>query len=416
MSPNRRRPSTDRSRRQFLAGGGAALAASLTTLTAGCLSSLPPLGSDQRYGRLGVPSADAPNYREWLPAPSSADLPAERYHVAALRPTGPRPDAPELFVARRAHAKAALDAFGIGFENYDRLVDCTLGTVVEATFDRASVARTVADSGYERTDDYRGSAVFERSDVPRRVAVGDGVVVWTSAYEHGRPNLEALVDAGAGERPRYHEESTAFDRLTAAAGGNPYVGISSAVRDPTDRPATLADAIRFDDEYAYQVVHYRYLTDRVPTRDQLETALREHDYRFADGADAFDVRIDGRLATVETRVPLRPGREPDPDYALPQVTWGVTHDEDAGTVTFRHEAGESVPAGRLFYDLDTPSAPGRIDREPLWTDADAVAAGSEATIDLDDHPEATGVSLVYSTGGTHFHVLFGLDLRGENDE
>lgn len=270
MSPTTPRPSTDRSRRQFLAGGGAALAASLTTLTAGCLSSLPPLGSDQRYGRLGVPSADAPNYREWLPAPSSADLPAERYRVAALRPTGPRPDAPELFVARRAHAKAALDAFGIGFENYDRLVDCTLGTVVEAT----------------------------------------------------------------------------FDRLTAAAGGNPYVGISSAVRDPTDRPATLADAIRFDDEYAYQVVHYRYLTDRVPTRDQLETALREHDHRFADGADAFDVRID---------------------------------------------------------------------REPLWTDADAVAAGSEATIDLDDHPEATGVCLVYSTGGTHFHVLFGLDLRGETD-
>jgi hypothetical protein len=96
------------------------------------------------------------------------------------------------------------------------------------------------------------------------------------------------------------------------------------------------------------------------------------------------------------------------------VTWGVDTD-DAGRVTFRHDGGESVPADRLFYDVDYPDAPGRIDKRRLWTDASTVEAGTEATVDLHDDPEATGASLVYSTGGVGFHVLVGTDLRGETD-
>jgi hypothetical protein len=391
-----------------------ALAASLSTVTAGCLSSLPPLGGDQRYGRLGVPPAGDPAYRRWLPAPSRFDPPVEQYHFAALRPTGPRPDAPELFVARRAHQTAQLDYFGIGFESYDRLVDSSVGSVVEASFDRASVVRTVSDSGYERTGEYRGYGVFARTDVPRRVAVGDGVVAWTSAYHHDRPDLEALLDAGAGVRPRYHEASAAFERLTAAAGGNPYLGVNVALRDPTGRPAMVADALRFDGDHAYQVVHYYYTTDSIPTKRGLESALHDDSYRFVERATSFDVQFDGRLATVETRVPLRPDRDPDPRYDLPQVTWGVTHDAPT-RVTFRHEAGESVPAERLHYDVHRPAAPGNIELRPLWTDATTVEAGAEATVDLRDEPNATGASLVYSASDVGHRVLFGVDLRGGAD-
>lgn len=416
MSPKSHRPSIGRTRRQLLSGCGVALATSLSALTSGCLSGLPPLGDGQRYGRLDVPSADDPTYRKWLPAPSSIDSTVERYHFAVLQPSDPRPDAPELFVARQAHAKADIDYFGIGFANYNRLIDSSVGTVIEATFDRKSVTQTISETSYKRTGEYRGYEVFSRSDVPRRVAVGNDIIVWTSSYRHDYPALEVLIDAGEGERPRYHEESATFERLTTAAGGNPYLGVNTAVHDPTGRPVMLADAVRFDDNTAYQVVHYHYEEGRVPTKQALKEALKTENYRFADEADAFDVQIDGQLATVETQIPLRSNRSLKPRYELPQVTWGVSHNEDEESLTFRHESGDPVPANRLFYDIDRPSQPGKIDKRSLWTDRDTVETGAEATVDLSEYPNATGVNLVYSTSDIGFHVLFGSNLRGESDD
>ncbi|SDZ78363.1 hypothetical protein SAMN04488065_0279 [Haloplanus vescus] len=408
--PPRHRPSIDSTRRRLLATGGAALATSLSTLTAGCLSSLPPLGGNQRYGRLDVPAGDDPTYRTWLPAPTSTDSP-DPYAFVALQSTGPRPGAPEKFVAGRAYSKADVDYFGVGFENYDQFLDSSFGTVIEAAFDRAHVVETVAGSGYERTGQYRGFDVFARSDVPRRVAVGDGVIVWESEHVHSRPNLEAVVDAGGGERPRYHEANAGFEQLTTAAGGNAYLIVNTESHDPTGRQAMLADAFRFDGETAYQIVYYRYDGASVPTTQALENALREDDYRFSAEAETFDVHVDGQLATVETRIPFDSNPERDPQLDLPQVTWGGRH--EAERVTIRHEAGESVRADRLYYDIDHPDDAGEIEKRPLWSDADTVSSGAEATVDLSEHRDARGVSLVYSTGGTHFHVLFHVALEGD---
>lgn len=416
MSPRQHRSSHEHTRRQALAKGGATLATSLSVLTAGCLSSLPPLGGNQRYGRLGAPSGGDPSYRQWLPAPTTIDPPVEQYAFTAMRPTGARPDAPEAFIARRAHSKADTDYFGIGFENYEWLVDSTVGTVIKTTFDRTHVVQTLTNSGYERAGDYRGYSVYARSDVPRRVAVGDGILVWTNAYIHDRPNLEALVDAGAGDRLRYHEQNSRFDRLTTAAGGNGQLLVNTDIRDPTGRPAMIADAFRFDDDAAYQVVYYHYGNDRVPTKSALQKALQKDDYRYTSEAETFDVQIDDQLATVETRVPLTAEREISPQYDLPQVTWGGQYDQAETSVTVRHEAGESVPAARLYYDVDSPDDFGEIETQPLWSDRDTVSSGMEATIDLRDHPNAKSVSLVYSTGGTHFHVLFELELHGGADD
>jgi hypothetical protein len=44
-----------------------------------------------------------------------------------------------------------------------------------------------------------------------------------------------------------------------------------------------------------------------------------------------------------------------------------------------------------------------------------VDPGAEATVDLAEHPDATALNLVYSTGGVSYHVLLGVDLRGETD-
>jgi hypothetical protein len=416
MSPDTHRPSTESTRRRFLTRSGV-LAASLSVSTAGCLSGLPPLGEDQRYGRLDVPPAGEPAYRKWLPAPSAPDGNVADYHFVAMESTAARPGAPEKFVRGRAHRKASLDYFGVGFENYDRVVSGTFGTVVEASFDRERVFQTIESTGYGRTGTYRGYTVFGRSDVPRRVAVGDSAIVFTSSYRHDSPDLEALVDAGRSTRPRVHDTDDGVETLTTAAGGNPYLGVNTAIDDPTGRPVVMADAIRFDGGTAYQVVQYYYRDpDRVPSRGALERALNDDDYRFVDGADAFDVELDGRLATVETQVPLSGDRTVPPEYQLPQVTWGVEADESSDSVTFSHEAGEAVRADRLFYDLHRPAAPGRIDKRDLWRDTTTVEPGTEAVVDLSDDPGATGVSLVYSTEEVGFHVLSGVDLRGGTDE
>jgi hypothetical protein len=177
----------------------------------------------------------------------------------------------------------------------------------------------------------------------------------------------------------------------------------------------IADAFRFDDDSAYQVVYYHYESDRVPTKSALEKALQKDDYRYTSEAETFDVQLDNQLATVETRVPLTSEREIPSQYDFPQVTWGGQYDETAASVTFRHEAGESVPATRLYYDVDSPDDVGEIERQPLWSDRDTVSSGTEATIDLREYPNAKSVSLVYSTGGTHFRVLFELNLHGETN-
>jgi hypothetical protein len=44
--------------------------------------------------------------------------------------------------------------------------------------------------------------MFTRSDVRRRAVVTDDAVVWSSRRVHERPNVEALVDARDGRRPR----------------------------------------------------------------------------------------------------------------------------------------------------------------------------------------------------------------------
>jgi hypothetical protein len=410
MSPNGPRPSTATTRRRLLAGSSAALATALSPLTAGCLSALPPLGEGQRYGRLGTPPVDAPAYRRWLPAPSTVELSAAEYHLSVHRPGTAPPGAPAQYVARRAHSRAATDYFGVGFDAYDRHVDSALGTVVEASFDREDVVETVTGSGYDLAGDALGYDVYERMDVHRRVAVGEDVVVWTSAYHHDSPDLRALLEAGAGERPRYHERDAPFRRLSAAAGGNPALVVSAGVHDPTGRQATVADATRFDADYAYQVVHYGYGDGGAPGRTELEAALREERYRFLDGAEGFDVSVGDDVATVETRVPLHPDREPDPQYDLPQTTWGV--DRDGSTLRFVHEAGDPVPAARLFYDVDTAASPAELTRRPLWRGLDTVGPGDAATVDLREHPDATEASLVYSTGGVSFHVLFGVGVGG----
>jgi hypothetical protein len=412
MVPEHGRPSNERTRRGFLATGGAALATGFTASTAGCLSSLPPLGREQSYGRLEVPPPDDPAYRRWLPAPSTFEGRESNYAFVYREPAPVDGGEPEEFLGRRAMSKSELDYFGLGESNYDRLLETPFGVVVEAEFEASTATETLAGSGYGADGSYRGYDLFSRSDVPRRAAVRDGTIVWSSERVHDRPDLEALVDAGAGDRRRYHEETEAFARASEAAGANRMLIVGPDFGDPTDAAEMGADAFRFDGDVAYQVVTLRFPEGRVPTVDRLEEVFRE-EYGLTEEAEVFDVRVDGRLATLETRIPLGEPRDLTPIEDPPQVTWGADVDADSRGPTLRHEAGDPVDAWWLRFDVETEALPGKIDPVPLWTDGGRVEPGDSDTADLSEHPDATGVDVLLARDECcEFRVLFDYDLEG----
>jgi hypothetical protein len=391
-------------RRDLLRGGAATVAGGLTAGTAGCLSALPPLGGAQTYGRVEVPASDPPDYRRWLPAPDAVDGGGD-YPFVAARPGAVDASDPEEFVARRAATVIEQDYLGVPFADYDRIVSSPYAHVVEGTFDAGTVADALLSGGYARDGAFRGYDLFARSDVPRRAAVRDDAVVWTSALRTDRADLEAVVETGAGDRRRYHEASDAVARVTEAAGASRQVLCAPELGSFHEAAAYGADSFRFGPTAAYQVITLQFPADRVPSADAVERRYRET-HTWTEEAESFDARVDGRTATVEARVPRRSGGSLSPLEDPPQVTWGASREGE--TVRFRHEAGDAVDADDLWADVDTESRPAAVDEAALFSGRDLVEPGDEGTVDLRgvESPVHASVVLIPDPEDTAFRVLF----------
>ncbi|WP_226023484.1 hypothetical protein [Halomicrobium salinisoli] len=396
--------------RRSLLRAGAAAATTLTTSAAGC-TSLPPLGSKPTYGRVDVPDAGPPEYRRWLPSQSVVET-DDDWLITYAEPGPFDGPVPEEFVARRGFQRSELDHFGIGYENYDRLVNTNLATVIEAEFAADEVASTLGETRYEPDGSYRDYDLYARSDVPRRAAVRDGVIVWTSAEHHRAADLEATVDAGRGDVERYHEADDAFAAVTEAVGASRMLFVGGGHPGLATEYAEMgADAFRIGDA-AYQVLIERYPEDRAVSAERIRRILEEQPHELTSEAETPDVAVDGRHATVEARVPLAPDQDRDPIRDPPQVTWGGSFDAETRTVTIHHEVGERVDADLLWYDVDRPDDYGEIERIPLWPDGGTVGPGDEATVDLSDSPDAVGVQVEYGTESVGSQTLFYYPLEG----
>jgi hypothetical protein len=382
MVPDRHRDDASApraSRRWLLRRAGGAAAAGLAAATAGCAGALPPLGSEQRFGRVDSPPADPPRFRRWLPAPDAVDG-RDAYAWRYRRPSPLDGPEPVRFAVPRKRLRADLDHLGIGPDRTDDLLVTPFGTVVRGTFDPATVGRTLRRSGYEPAGTYRGYDRFAREDVRRRAAVAAGTVVWTSERVHDRPAHGALIDARDGRRRRYHEADAAVERLTDRVGASRAVEL---IPPSEARYWHSVEAFRFDGGAAYHVRTFRYPEGRsVP-----ETDLRD---RFRRGTvltrevDHSDLRVDGRTVTVEGRIPAGRGIAPAELRPLPpRVTWGATVADDA--VTLRHEAGEPVPAADLAARFALARDPSDLwvrDRpRPLPTEG-TLGPGDEVRIDV----------------------------------
>jgi hypothetical protein len=381
-------------RRAFLRCGAGALAAA----TAGCASALPPLGSAQRFGRIDVPDADPPRYRRWLPAPAAVDgLDAEGYAHLFRRPTALDYPAPVRFTTPRKRLLAALDYVGVGYANYDALLTTPLGTVLAGEFDPPAVATALTRSGYAAAGSRGDFDLFERDDVPRRVAVRDGTIVRSSERVHDAPAIEALIDARAGRIDRYHDADAGVERLTDAVGESRMVEYIPPTDDPPDgRYWRKCEGFRFDGDTAYHVMTFLYPEGTEPSESELRERAARRRTILTREVEHSDFRIDGRLVTVEGRIPPGEGIDPadiEPPYP-PQVTWGYGHGRDASAVVLRHEAGAPVPTSALAYRLDTGVPDDWLvpsDARPLPTDAETLTSGDEVTVDLPETPTVEAI-------------------------
>lgn len=387
MPPDEERPRC--SRRRVLRSGGAAAALSTT---AGCVGTLPPLGRRVRFGRVDVPEAGPPDYRRWLPEPSAFADPPEPENpdgIAWFMTFTPNDlggeTVGETFSFPVGLVRPRLDHVGVGYENYGRVVWYGPTFAVEADVDRAAVRATLDPTGYGAAGTHRGFDLYDRSDVPRAVAVGDEGFVFATG-EAALSDARAVVDARTGASRRYHETSETFGLLSSATGGYPWSWFHET--DDEDDMLASASSFAFDDDAVYYVWTRVYREGETPSRSAIQRELEENDRALR--SEDVDVEVDGRVATIEFRHThdrfVEDNREAAPP---PHVTWGLDHDRDARTVTFHHEAGDPVPAAELFVDY----APVVHDEdEPTiatqFTDEyDTVSPGDSLTVDVSDWPD-----------------------------
>lgn len=348
-------------RREVLKTGAVALAGA----SGGCLSTLPPLGQQVRYGRLDVPPADDPEYRQWIPAESALQQGVgEASSTDAMYTEPSAADSPagrEAITIGRGVMLASLDYFGIGYDNYRRALKAGNAVVAEVDVDRTVVESTLAETSYEPAGSYRGYDRYRRTDTngTRTVAVGDGALVFAIDEDTATADaaVEGTIDAGEGRVQRYHETDDAFATLTGSLGARTFVWVyGGGLFDIfPEGMRTAGTSTVIDGNDVYYVVKAVYPSGEVPGVAAVKRALEGKER--AMNAEQVDVTVDGRVASVEIRVPRSRLRDRySSGTAIPQVTWHVEH--DGSTVRFHHEAGDPVDTDRLEL-RPVPSADGR---------------------------------------------------------
>lgn len=400
MSP----PFEDRlSRRAALRATATALTAGVTSLS-GC-GGLPPLGSKVRYGPVSVPDTRTPIYREWLPAPEAVTTDQE-YNVMAYEPP---PDdtqpwtrgsiARTLVVASSDYVGVHVDDvnFAIGISS---LFGSDNAAVLASDVNPSVVSETILATSYESDGTVNGYDLYARPDIDRVLGVStDGLVFGTGA--NAREIVTSIADARRGESLRYHEASTDFADLTAGAGsrrwtwlmpGAPRTGSEQSTDTEFGDTTGRAYAFAHDDDGVYYIQTWLFPTGYQPTEGGIKAALERRPR--PPEADAVEVTVDGRTATIEMSRSIEDHREENSNtLVVPHVTWHPVYDAAADTLRFEHEAGDTVESDYLTV------AVGESNPITDFDVGDTVDPGEALTVSTADAESGTTVRLVYEASG-----------------
>ena len=394
MSP----PTDERlSRRAALRTGAAALTAGVASLT-GC-SGLPPLGSRVRYGTVSAPDSRTPTYREWLPAPAAFSAGDDDYNVLAYEP--PPDDAPAWARASlvRSLVAAQSDYVGVHVDDVDLAIgvssifEAGSAAVLAGSVDTAAVEETLGRTSYEGDGTTNGYDVYARPERDRVVGVStDGLVFGNG--ERAWDIVNAIAATRRGSAQRYHDASADFSALSDGAGRRRWTWLMPGSITSRSNDTALVDtvgrafAFSHDNEAVYSVRTWLFPEGYAPTEGEVKAALDQQ--ARAQDADAVEVVIEGRTATIEQSRPVEQYRE-DSGYALvtPHVSWRVTYDEDAETMTFEHEAGDAVDTDYLVVRA------GERDDITAFDVGETLDPGEALTVSTDGTTSGTAVRLVY---------------------
>lgn len=340
----------ERTRRRFLTASGTALLG-VTVGSAGCLSTLPPLGQKIRYGRVDVPESAPPSYRRWLPATSALQPYYEREPDTHVMYGIPGAMGEELLdqpvgITQAFHV-GQTDYVGIDYSTFDGALTNDATFVGEKTVDRTVVEATLGETRYERTDSYHGYDLYTRSDAPRALAVGDEAIVNARAdtLEAARGRVTTTIDAAAGRIERRHEVDPDFESITDLTGARPFTW-SAAPGIEVGESLTGMTSASFDSDSVYFIWDQVYASpEETPSESEIKDHL-EGENRPQQSMQT-DIEVDGRFLSIEMRQSAEKFRNSASTHTSPHITWGVDYDDDAGRLTFHHEVGEPVPAAQL---------------------------------------------------------------------
>lgn len=216
---------TGLTRRAILRRSVATVGAGAIASTAGC-GGLNPLGG-------GGP------YIEWLPAPDELD--EDHYgffyfDMDAIESTEDQFDDdsfdPESF-------QQAWDPVSVDWEDTSMVLSLASNIVVEADFDRGSVAEDLEDADYDDDTDHEGYTIFLGPAELRAFAVSDSdIVVTGGGYNPGDPVdiAEVIIDATTGNVARYADENEDMSTLVGELGAGTFVSGSTREQPETASP------------------------------------------------------------------------------------------------------------------------------------------------------------------------------------
>jgi len=280
--------------------------------------------------------------------------------------------------------KPRLDYFGVGYDDYDRVIRFGPIVVVEADVGGSAVAETLSSNGYRSTGSYGGYELFGRTDIQRTVAVEEQRLLFSRGRE-SEANVTAVIDAEMGDVDRYHETDDSFATLSASVGSHPFSWLGRGT--VSDQALTAGFSVTAEGDTVYYVLDELYPDGQTPSEAGFKERLNE-DPRAVESA-AVDVEMDGRVASATMEMSGEQYREVNgietrsPSH--PQITWGIDHVEDDGTVVIRHEAGESVDAGQVEVRFGGIQD-GSLADEQFSARYDRVDPGDELRVDLDGRP------------------------------
>ena len=392
MPSNDSAPPPDQlTRRKLLQRCGVASLALGAIAGSGCMGILSNLDSN-RSEPIVVPPADSPDYRKWLPAPSALadDLDLDPGHVIHALPkkTGLK-GLGGLFAFPEGMITARGDWFGYDYSHYERALMVDQAIVLVGEIDRSVVESAISETAYESAGTYEGYDLYDRADIRRTIAVGDGAIVFTSD-EQSEANVKAVIDAAAGRIERYHETDEDFSRIVDASGGRPLNWFT-----PTDGDVIKVISATYDANRVYHVRHLLYPDESSVSEEELE---RE----FESGGEELDlqalsVHSDGRLATVVQEFDRERYLDVTSVDDVPQVTWGIDYDENEEQVTIRHEAGDSIDAELLTIAYWMPGEPETADVQ-FADEYDTVEPGADLALNLSTREDVREIKVSYTPG------------------